>query len=286
MPSNRNFARSLKSLENVYAFPANISVSDNSQCPNKAAAWPKNIPSEPCKMMENQYKAFQNTTGEYVLLMGDDDLIINISDVEIDVPKDVVGLMPIVQAFTPQHGVVKIHSAPIMAETASARITEFVETCGGSNLAFFSFWRRDVLGSILDLWCNYHPTKGAYADWAVSKALVSSGKVMRDTQSVFFKDISNWAGDQESINLESKRLFKNCGYERLYENQTFLQAIDSYIMINRKDSPVPEAERLEAARASLRPFSPCDILKGLEKIGMADSYREFFKHSVGRDWDL
>ncbi len=286
MPSNRDFGRCRKSLDNVYAFPAEVKVSDNSQCPNKASAYPKVIKSDPCKMMENQYKAFLETTGDFVLLMGDDDLIISLDDSDIKVDPDVVGLLPIVQAFTLSNGVLKIHAEPITGITAADRIAEFGESCGGSNLAFFSFWRRDVLGSILDLWCNYHPTKGAYADWAISKALVSSGRVAYYPQVCFFKDMANWAGDQDSIYKESKRLFRNCGYEHLFEYQQFLQAIDGYIFTNRKDSPIPEAERLEAARSCLFPFPPIDVLKILESIGMADSYRAFFKHAIGKEWDL
>ncbi len=286
MPSHRNYRDSYDSIYAAEQWCANtpkrnIFLSDNSGDDSKKRAYGRDVP--PCSMMDNFLHAFNRTDGNYVLLMQDDDKIFSLSDGNINVTKDVVGIIPHIQAFTPDMGVIKAYSIPNPHETATQRVQEYAYNNGGSNLALFGFWRRDVLGSLLRLWAQ-HPLQPAYGDWAIVYALMSSGKVMRDPSTVYFKNISNWAGTAEEVSEEKGKLFRASGVEHMLPYITLLQAIDSFIFIMRKDSPIPYLERYGAATTCLSPYTFEQVMAVLEENNLGDQYREFFKHAIGEEW--
>lgn len=234
-----------------------------------------------CPMLKNFMNAFNGTTGDFVLLMQDDDRIFSIFDANITAEPNVVGIQPTIQAFAPTHGVALVYSLSLTQETAQDRVIAYEESCRGSNLGLFTFWRRDMLASIMDLWCVQHPMKGAYNDWAITHALVSSGKVIRDTGTIFFKDISNWTVDAAA---ETRKLYKACGYEHMAPHNKLLNAIDGFIMTARKDSPLEHNEKIKAALTCLFPFTFPDVEKVLTENGLMDKYRKFYKYATGKEW--
>ena len=285
MPSHRGYKDSFDAIHSARQYAektgCELKILDNSGSQIKSGfdiiTSPKDSP-----MMTNFYQAFINSTGDYVLMAQDDDLIFSISDI---VPEgDCIGIQPTLMAFTPQHGILKIYSMANSHDMAQDRVIEYMDNNNGSNLALFSFWRRDILASVLDLWCNAHPTKGAYADWAVVNALMSSGKVIRDVGTVYFKNIDNWAGDQAACDAESKRLFTDCGYEHMAGHSAMLHAIDSFIMVARKDSPVSYDERIKAALSCMFPFTFEQIKEVMVVNGLFKSYCEFYEYAVGKKW--
>lgn len=286
MPSNRNYALSYGAIYSAENFKlltkCDLFISDNSRDDSKDGPYEQK--SSPCSRTENFLKAFNGTTGDFVLLMNDDDRIISIADVDFEIPADVVGIQPTVEMFSPSAGVLKISSMYNVEAMAQDRLIEWTKVSGGTCHAFFSFWRRDVLGSLLDLWANHHPTKGGYLDWAVTNALISSGKVIRDPSVIYFKDISNWIGDDAAVKKERSRIYAECGYEGLADHEQIMMAIDSYIFVNRKDSPVAPDERLKAALTCLCPFTFEQVEEVLKKFDLMDKYRMFYKHAIGKDW--
>lgn len=292
LPSNRNFGRSMEAIDSAEFYcdvtGTELAVSDNSGDPNKEAVWRnKNYykTSEPCVMTENFYKALDSTSGEFVIVMGDDDRIFSLNEADIKVESNVVGIHPAVVAFTPEHGIIKADATELNALTAKGRVEQFIMQCNGSNLSFYSFWRRDVFKSVIDLWFNHHPTKGAYCDWAVMKGLASSGKMINDPSTVYFYNISNWAGNNEQLNSQIEKSYVDCGLEKeVAKYAAEIQAVDSFIFINRQDSPTPKDERLEAAQHCIGEMDWNEALKMVASFGLEDKYREFYLHATGKDW--
>ncbi len=288
MPSHRNLNASAGAIASAVHFsldPKNskteLFISDNS-CDVLKDEHPyiKAVPE--CTMMENFLNAFNGTTGEFVLLMQDDDRIFGLFDSgSADLPTDIIGIQPAITPFAPGKGLAAMYCISLLQESAQERVIAYQESCKGSNLGLFTFWRRDVLKSIMHLWCEAHPMKGAYNDWAVVFALVSSGKVICDPGTLFYKDISNWTVDPVA---ETKRLYAACGHENMAPYNQMLNAIDGFIMTSRRDSPVAPEERLKAALACLYPFTFDGVMEVLERHGLADKYREFYLYATGKVW--
>lgn len=286
MPSYRSYALShgaIYAAENFkLLIECDLFISDNSGDASKSG--PYTTKTLPCSRTENFLNAFNGTTGNFVLLMNDDDRILSIADVDIDIPSDVVGIQPTVEMFSPSAGILKISSMYNVEAIAQDRLIEWTKSSGGTCHAFFSFWRRDILGSLLDLWANHHPTKGGYLDWAITNGLISSGKVIRDPSVIYFKDISNWVGDDTAVKKERSRIYAECGYEGLAEHEQIMIAIDSFIFVNRKDSPVAPDERLKAALTCLFPYTFPQVEEVLNKFDLMDKYREFYLYAIGKPW--
>lgn len=293
MPSNRNVELSRKSIDCSldYCHEKNLqlSVSDNSSCEEKKELWNGYqfyIPSKPCGMIENFYNAFDKTTGEFVLIMGDDDRIFSINEANFDVASDVVGIHPSIVAFTAKDGIVRGDATELNAETAIGRVKQYHAQCNGSNLAFFSFWRRDLLKSIMDLWFLHHPTMATYCDWAVMSALASSGKVIRDTSTVYFYDISNWMGGETFIKSQVEKAFVNSGLPKeAAQHSSIFQAIDSFIFINRQDNGLRPGEALIAAQHCIGDnFDWNAALEFVDGFGLKEKYQHFYLHATGKEW--
>ena len=73
---------------------------------------------------------------------------------------------------------------------------------------------------------------------------VSSGRVVSDPGSSYFYNLQNWSGSAKDIAEQVERAYMRTGlpqgasaYARIFD------AMDSFIFITRKDSPVPAQER-------------------------------------------
>lgn len=262
IPSNRPLAQSRDSIASARAFCLrngyNLVVSDNSGDSDKRA-WLKDvmqgdglthIDSPPCDMMDNWFQAFHATTGDFVLMMGDDDAIFAYEDAPAfsGLAADVVGIRPAIAGYGKAEGIVRMYNSGIFAERGAERVLEYMKTANGANLGIFTFWRRDVFEPIMELWLKSHPTKSTYCDWAVMAALSSCGKVIRHPASCYFYNLQNWLGDAEFIKAQVEKAYAKGGlppgtaaYERV------LNALDSFVFINRAASPLTYEERFIAA---------------------------------------
>lgn len=261
IPSNRDFKSSLESIQNAATFcrktDTELILSDNSGDVIKEKEWSgslqgaqRYIKSPPCGGIENWTKTFNETDAEFVLMMGDDDHIFSYAPPPdfSKVPNDVVAIRTYIMGYTDTGGARKININPIVADKPHERIIENLKQSPGANLGFFCFWRRKILKSVFDLWLIHHPLKGVYCDWAMTHGLISSGKAIIDPTSFYFYNLQNWAGTPEHIANQVDGTFTKSGlpagsgaYEHIFHG------IDSYIFINRKDSPVNEKERGMAA---------------------------------------
>ena len=336
IPSNRPLAQSRDAIESARAFCLrngyNLVVSDNS---GEAAKrdWLKDIlkgdglihiDSPPCEMIDNWFQAFHATTGDFVLMMGDDDTIFGYEDAPAftNIPADVIGIRPASIGYGKTEGVMRTYASSINAERGAERVVEYLQTAQGANLGILTFWRRDVFEPIMNLWLKSHPTKATYCDWAVMTAISSSGKVIRHPAACYFYNMQNWLGDSAFVVSQVEKAYAKGGlppgtvaYERV------LNALDSFVFIFRESSPLPYEERFIAAAFTmdlfLKPYREnlpvaskhanavqintiSQKLVGLDDIpsvlnvlleiaeaiqpGLAQKYRDFNKAATGREW--
>jgi hypothetical protein len=90
-----------------------------------------------------------------------------------------------------------------------------------------------------------HPTKGTYCDWALMNGLVSSGKVIKNPMMCYFYDVHNWMGDAAFVQKQVERAFEASGLPGgAAAYATVLNALDSFIYVARKDSPLSKEDRV------------------------------------------
>lgn len=262
MPSNRPFAECRESIESAVNFCRKrgyrLAVSDNAGDAVKARELRAMmtddnllyIETPPTDMMTNWSTAFDATEGaDFVLMMGDDDTIFGFGATPVfdNLPADIVGIRPAIFGYADLQGILCSNSAAIASKNASGRIAEHLTASNGSNIGIFTFWRRDIFQSVMDLWLGPHPTRGTYCDWAVMNGFTSSGRVVSDPGSSYFYNLQNWAGSTKEIAEQTERAYMTSGlprgasaYGRIFD------AADSFIFINRKDSPLSVQERFVA----------------------------------------
>lgn len=261
IPSNRPLAACESALQSAVDYcraqGVRLFVSDNSGDEAKKSRLTEMITGEgltyvsraPCGMMENWLTAFNGTEGEYVLMMGDDDKVVSIgSPLDMStVAPDVAGVRPSILAYLDPRGITNINFTGIKSAKPIERIVEHIKSSNGSNIGIFSFWRRDIFKSIMELHFQSHPTKGTYSDWALMNGLVSSGKVVRNPMSCYFYDVHNWMGDADFVQGQLAKAFEASGLPAsaaVYA--TVLNAMDSFIYVARKDSPLSKEDRTAA----------------------------------------
>lgn len=336
IPSNRPLAQSRDSIESARAFCLrngyNFVVSDNSGDAAKRA-WLKDImqgeglihiDSPPCEMMDNWFQTFDATTGDFVLMMGDDDTIFAYEDAPEfkNIPDDVIGIRPAIMGYGKAEGVMRTYASSINANHGAERVVEYLQTAQGANLGILSFWRRDVFEPIMNLWLKSHPTKATYCDWAVMAALSSSGKVIRHPTACYFYNLQNWLGDNDFIAAQVEKAYAKGGLPAgSVSFEAVLNAIDSFVFTIRNSSPLEYEERFIAAAFTmdlfLKPYREnlpvaskhsnvkeinalSQKLVGVDDIptilnvlleivdaikpGLAQKYRDFHMTATGREW--
>jgi len=259
IPSNRPFEACQASLESAVKFARDsgyrLVISDNSGDAVKAQKMREMmtednliyIESEPCDVVTNWSTVFEATEGtDFVLLMGDDDMLFRYGPAPSfdNIPADVVGIRPGIFGFVDLEGILCVNTSQITSQNASERVADHLQTSNGSNMGIFTFWRRDIYKSITDLWTGPHPTRGAYADWAAMNGLVSSGRVIMAPGSSYFYNLQNWAGGAKAIQEQVEQAYTKVGLPRGSSAYAgIFNAVDSYIFVNRKDSPISPQQR-------------------------------------------
>jgi hypothetical protein len=134
---------------------------------------------------------------------------------------------------------------------SKSRIESYFNKCNGNNNTLYSFIKNNITSDIIDL-CVLHPVKSGYYDWAIVLAYISSGVLIQDNSTIYVYDNRNWSGSQEKINETIEKLMIKGGLDnrgKLFIN--LLLAIDSYILIGRKSSPVDREQLFDAAQYSM-----------------------------------
>ena len=260
----RRFVSARESIESAVRFcikqNMRLVVSDNSGSPEKATALKPlmqghenlvYLETPPCGMMDNWFLTFNETKSDFVLMMGDDDTIFSYGDAPTftNITPDVVGIRPAVMGYSDEGGIIRSYTSEITAPHPTQRVMDHLQTSSGANLGIFTFWRRDIFKSIMDLWFGPHPSKGTYCDWAVMNGLISSGTVLRDPSSCYFYNLQNWMGDAQAVQQMVEKAYTKSGLPPT-------AAAYSRPLTSRSDSRV-ESDTSTRRRTSVPPGCRC-----------------------------
>jgi len=335
MPSNRDLNNSKRSIDSVINYISQnnnfeFTVSDNSNDINKKDKYSSNTFSNfnylfnpNISESENWFNSSKNSTGHFIGFIGDDDYLISVGpSCKYEKGNKIIGYRPNFVVWEEGKGILKTTNFNINQLSAKDRVVSYFNNCNGNNNSLFSFIRSDISKSLSVLCKSSHPLKNSgYYDWAVVLAYVSSGFLLQDNSSVYIYDNRNWSGTTEDIDSKIKNLFKKDGLDDRGNLFLFLLlALDSFILIGRKSSPVDRHELFEAAQFTLVSYAnaffdfylknqqlylhneqlaindlknlsqPLDVMNQLLKIletyneSLIDPYLFFYRSSVELDW--
>jgi hypothetical protein len=257
MPSRRNFKDSYAAIESALAFcekrDALLNVLDNSDDDEKKAFWEGKsaclnyIKSEAQTANDNMLRAVQAAETPFIMVMGDDDLIIaedGVAPLDLsDLAFDYVGVFPAVETFLSPEELGPVSVMSLEQEDASARMLAYFDYNAAQNGGFYSIFRRDIWMATLDLFSRFHPTLAGFSDWALAISMFTSGKMASDTSILYRYNMARWAS-KEQIFSHRQELFSQVGlpqsamkYERLF------MFLDVFVLINRVGSPLSIDER-------------------------------------------
>lgn len=262
IPSHKNFDESIDSINSAIVFArqtnSKIILSDNSDCQIKFNYFEKNKidnllyqNTSGFDLAKNWYSTVENVSTEFLSILSDDDLILNISNNSIDysnVDSSVVAIRPSFNYWATDVGVYNSSNFSIIDVNAKSRLDNYLNVCNGHNSTLFAAFRTELIAPLYKLWNDHHPTRSGYTDWSLVFALVSSGKLITDPNySLTYKN-TNWYGTHEFINQNIINLFIQADLpEKTSVLLPLFKAVDSFIFIMRSFSPLEFSEKIEAA---------------------------------------
>ncbi|MCM2293733.1 glycosyltransferase [Allorhizobium sp. BGMRC 0089] len=261
MPSRRPLAEARASIDSALAFcearDALLVISDNSGEAEKRAALEQISPrliwleSQAENAFANMFNAVSAATTPFIMLIGDDDAIVADEGIEAvdldDIPFDHIGLLPVIETFGPDGQTVATRAFALEDETAAERMFAYLSFVT-DNAAFYSIFRREIWLSVMDLFLRHHPTKGAYADWALTLSLFSSGKMGKDDTIRYRYNASRWQ-TAEQVETMRASLLKEAGLpEMAMHFETLLLFLDVFVLVNRVGSPLSIDERQQLGK--------------------------------------
>lgn len=262
IPSHKNFDESIDSINSAIVFArqtnSKIILSDNSDCQIKLNYFAKNKidnllyqNTSGFDLAKNWYSTVENVSTEFLSILSDDDLILNISNNSIDysnVDPSVVAIRPSVNYWATDVGIYNSSNFSITDANAKSRLINYMNVSNSHNSTLFSAFRTELITPLYKLWNDHHPTRSGYTDWSLVFALVSSGKLIIDPNySLTYKN-TNWYGTHEFINQNIINLFIQADLpEKTAILLPLIKALDSFIFIMRSFSPLEFSEKIEAA---------------------------------------
>lgn len=277
MPSNRDLARSRRSIETALAFcekrDALLIVSDNSHDPEKQRllknASPRLRYSQPADDTPhtNLRSVLNAAETEFVMMMGDDDeLFVSPKDIPLDLaslPSDCIGVRPLIAVMNAEGRVMRVKDFAIVDETPGARVMRYNDKSGGDNAAYYSIFRRRPFADLVRFFLDHHPLKAGYCDWALACAMFSYGKLPYDPGVVFKYNYHQW-DSEEKIGSQVQSIYAAAGLPETAQNyKLLLLYLDFLILALRKGSPLDEA-----GKRNLMQQAGWPILAGfLKKVG-------------------
>jgi hypothetical protein len=202
---------------------------------------------------ENWSNSSKNSTAHYIGFIGDDDFLMPVgSNFLYDKSNFISGYRPNFIVWEENKGIVSGSNFSINQTFAKDRVNAYFNNAKGNNNSLFSFIRSDISKSVSHA-CINHPLRNAgYYDWAIVLAYISSGFLLQDNSTIYIYDNKNWSGSNKDIDSKIKSLFIKAGLDDRANLFIFLLlALDSFILIGRKSSPVDRNELFEAAQFSL-----------------------------------
>lgn len=191
-----------------------------------------------------------HSTGDFTAVLSDDDLLLPLPGFRpehLDAPKGTIGLRPAMALFHESVGIYRINQFEITAARAIDRVKAYFQNNGGANTTLFSAFETKVLKDLHLQTLANHPTQGGYFDWAMVLGLVSTGPLLKCPQLLYVYNNQNWF-TQQDIERNVPKTFTDVGLPAdCAQILPAIQALESFILIARVQSPVNAEEKLEAA---------------------------------------
>ncbi|WP_431821043.1 glycosyltransferase [Burkholderia sp. F1] len=234
-----------------------VVVSDNSELPEKFA-FLSTFASENFRVikgpeLKNHLFALEQTTGRYVMAVGDDDTLL---------PAAFPGLIAALNADNSFIGTMgqfgrelgtgyDFHQLPGVDDVAfGTRVTGVANTIGLGNPIFHAIVDRNVLLASYKLWHAF-PNPMSHHDQLMSLFVACSGRLKLAAQPYFIYNIANHLRDQ-TVNTEI-RYAKFFGHPvSLWILSRLMLAVEGAFLIQSPDFPVAADQRNIAASAWFR----------------------------------
>ena len=101
---------------------------------------------------ENWYNSIKNASGLYTGILSDDDVIINISNPEIEYKNvynhNILGIKPIIKLWNENVGHYATNIFNLDEENSFERVKSYTNLCNGNNTTLYSFFNTDILKEI------------------------------------------------------------------------------------------------------------------------------------------
>ncbi|MBB4954612.1 hypothetical protein H4S14_002501 [Agrobacterium vitis] len=288
MPSHRNFEDSRAAIESALVFcekrDALLIVSDNSGDEAKKNFWEgrsprlKRIQSDAENATDNMMLAVRAAETPFIMLMGDDDMLgveegvasLNLSDL----PFDYVGVFPVSEVFLSPTEIVSVSVRVLEQDNASARMMAYMEQGLSNKAPFYSIFRRYVWLSVMDLFHRFHPNRAGFCAWALSFALITSGKMASDPSIRYHYNKSAWRTN-ELILSRRKEIFTEVGLpEKAMHYEHLFWFLDVFVLINSAGSTLSIDERQHLGKLVV------NVLLGKFIVEVANS-PELFDDGIG-----
>jgi hypothetical protein len=263
IPSKRPLETSLEPLWSAINYAEargyKVVISDNSRDPIKRdyfAGAPEHvryIADGPDNAAENVLSALSEAESEFVLVLGDDDFI-NASEGSAafdfaSLSGDVTGVKPRIEIWSKEHGVTDVDQFTIDEGDAAQRVLEFTRKLKGPNSTYYSFYRRELLSGIMQLFIGHHPMQAGYSDWATVYALVATGKIAHDPSTTLRYDNSRWQDADAALETLDSLLAASELPPEASHFMSLFHFLDAYVLIFRDGPDMPVNQRYTAAYA-------------------------------------
>ena len=198
---------------------------------------------------ENWRHVIDSARGEFIQMLGDDDIITALPGFRTPTSVDLIGKI----GFRPSHamfstgkGIYRPTNFAIDGERALDRVQDFLVKNGGTNVTLYSAIRSSVWRDLYAGYLAHHPTRAGFTDWSLTFALLSTAPMSYESNFLYLYNSVNW-DSEDKIRTSNQRGIEAGGLPpEAEEIQAVMQAVDGFVAIARADSTVSNDEKLDA----------------------------------------
>ena len=261
IPSHAGFEDSRTTLDQAFALSRHPSievlVGDNSEDPKKLQHWSdRSDISFKCSRSPapdgagNFRFTSASASGNLISFLSDDDLLFFLPGFSTDkliLPEGAIGFRPTFALYRESVGIYSVSSFGLTAGRAIDRVKQYFKYAQGANSTLFSIFCSNIWKSMTYETLANHPTNGGFMDWAVVLGLISTGPLIPLPELLYIYNNKNWYTEEE-ISRNIPKTFLDAGLAPdCSQILPAFQALDSFTLIGRRQSPVSAEEKMEAA---------------------------------------
>lgn len=228
--------------------------------------------------ISNLHVALSAADTPFVLPMGDDDVIFaDDSSSFIDLatlPDDFAGIVPVIELRSDDGRVLHSKGCAFDHPDPADRLRTYLENAKGDNAFYYSLFRQKTFLKAIALIKDYHPTAGAYTDWAIVLSQLANGKMLHDPSVRYGYNLGRWA-DPALAEQATVDIYAAAGLPKAAArlNRLFV-FLDLYVLVSSSVVDLPEEEK----QGLLARLSSGLLLDFVSRV--ASDVREFDKESL------